>query len=209
MNTRAAAFVVLLLASCGPKAPADEAAGGRLAELGAGGSGGEGGAGGGVDVSRAIDDAKTALAALDDRLAKARDALAADTTDIADHDLAAVALAHDRTALASYLDDLQRCGADAAYCPTKLEEPAIPADYDAAHGELTSDFTADASKWPAAATALGDDACACRSYDCAMWILATLDRWEGVLSPRELDDDTAAAGETRARSCVHRRLGSR
>jgi hypothetical protein len=209
MNTRAAAFVVLLLASCGPKAPADEAAGGRLATLGGGGSGAEGGGGGGVDVSRAIDDAKAALAALDDRLATARAAIEADTTDLPDHDLAAVALAHDRTALASFLDDLERCGADAAYCPTQLDEPAVPADYDAAHGELTGDFTADASKWPAAASALGDDACACRTYDCAMWILAALDRWEGALSPRELDDDTAAAGETRARSCVHRRLGNR
>lgn len=209
MNTRLAPFVVLWLASCGPKTPADEATGGRLAELGGGGSGGEGGAGGGVDVSRAIDDAKAALAALDDQLAKAREQLGNDTADIEADDLAAVALAHDRAALASFLDDLQRCGTDAAYCPPELDEPAIPAEYDAAHGELTGDFTADASKWPSAATALGEHACACRTYDCAMWILAELDRWEGVLTPRELDDDRGAEGETRARSCVHRRLGGR
>ena len=77
MNRSLAGLVFVVLASCGPKVPAEEPGGGRLADTGGGGSGDEGGGGGGVggDVGRSIDDTRAALADLDQKLAAARDAL--------------------------------------------------------------------------------------------------------------------------------------
>jgi hypothetical protein len=195
MNRGLAWLVFPLLAACGPK-PSAEEGGGRLSDTGGDGETGEGG-GGGVasgEVGRAIDDAKDALADLDARLERARDAGSDD----------AVVLAQDRIALASFLAHLERCAADETQCPPRLDEPELPSEYDVPSGELKGAFGASADEWPDAAKTIAANACACRTRACTSWILAELERWTIALSAKDLD--AAAEDETRARECVHARI---
>ena len=194
MNRGLAWLVFPLLAACGPKVPAEEGGGG-LADTGDGEAGDEGG-GGGVasgDIGAAIEDAKQALAELDAKLAKARDA----------GDDSAVVLAADRIALVSYLGALERCTADEATCPP-FAAPELPSEFDVESGELKGAFGAAADEWPAAAKTIASNACACRTRACTSWVLAELDRWSDALTAEELD--AAADEETRARECVHARI---
>jgi hypothetical protein len=211
MNRSLPWLVFVTLAACGPRVPADEAGGGRLADVGAGGAGDEGGGAGGVggDVGRAIDDAKVGLAELDAKISAARTAIADGKQDDPAADELAVELEHDRIAMQSYLAHLERCATDAEACPPSLVEPAVPSEYDPASGELKGAFAAEASRWPAAAKQIAADACACRTYVCVGWVLAELDRWQRALSATDLDTDDAAVHETMARECVHARLGDR
>lgn len=183
MYSRFACLVVLAIAACGPKVAADEPE--RLADLDEGGD--EGGGAGGRDVSEAIAEAKAALAALD----------ALDEGDEA-------TLAKDRTALASFLADLERCAADGELCPPRVEEPTIPKEYDAATCEIGGSMTATVSEWEDAAPTLAASACGCRTRACAEWILAELRRWSDSLDDGQRDG--AAEHETLARECVHRRI---
>jgi hypothetical protein len=210
MNRTLAGLVFVALASCGPKVPAEEAGGGRLADVGEGGAGDEGGGGVGVggDVGRAIDEARAGLTELDGKIAAARAALEENKQDDPAADEAVIALEHDRVALQSFLADLERCAADKEACPPKLDEPTLPSEYDAATGELKDAFAADAAKWPDEAAQIAADACACRTYVCAEWILARLGRWQAALTPKQLDGEGAAVHETAARECVHARLGA-
>ena len=157
------------------------------------------------DVERALAADRDALAGLDKAIAQLD---ASDEADPGDARLLRVAaLRADRAARSATVAELTGCLEREEACPPSLDEPAIPSDFDAATGELSAGFEADATRWPQAAAAIEQHACACRTAACVAWVDADLQRWEAALSPSAEGDEVTAGQVTRARGCLWRRLG--
>jgi hypothetical protein len=205
MNTGVVAIVVgAVVAGCHPT-PVDDHTGGGTSGVDRGTAGEDPVSLGGKDVSKVLADEQAALADLEAKLAEAEAALEG-SKDPARVE-AMLALQHDRTARTSFIAHLERCSTDATQCPPRLDEPQIPSTYDPAIGEITGAFTATEDAWPAAATAIAEAACGCRTRRCVEWVLADLARWEGALTPHEQDAGDAAVSVTLARQCLWSRLG--
>ncbi len=203
MRVATAAFA--LLAACGPATPDATTPGGGLADADGSGGGGEAAARVRKEVAAAIAAETTALAALDADIVRAEQALDGGGEAAID---ALVTLRADRIARRSFLLHLRRCTDELQPCPPKLDEPRLPASWDASSQSLTGAFTAELARWPVAAADLAAAACACRTRSCAEWTLVDLGRWESALSLADQDDEAAAASVTMARSCAYARLGS-
>ncbi len=204
MRVAGALVGVLAVAACGPASPDPTTINDRrVADVGGGGTGDGDAAGAARELAAAIAAETEALAALDVDVARAEDAL--DTGGAAAED-ALLTLRADRVARRAHLRHLERCAAELVPCPPRLDEPTVPATWDAATQTLGGAFTADAAGFPAAAAELAAAACACRTQACAQWTLADLARWEDALPLP--DQDAAAEDVTLARSCAYARLGS-
>lgn len=205
MNTRAVLLVVgAVVTGCRP-APVEDATGGGPSDVDRGSAGDDPVSLGGKDVSRALADEQAALADLDAKIVDAETAVEGSKDPAVIE--AMLALHHDRTARRSFIAQLERCSTDATACPPSLDEPAIPDAYDPAIGEITGGFTARVDAWPAAASAIAEAACGCRTRRCVDWVMADLARWESALTPHEADAGDSAETVTQARGCLWSRLG--
>lgn len=205
MNTRGLVLVVgAVVAGCHPT-PVDDQTGGGPSDVDRGTAGDDPVSLGGKDVSKVLAAEQSALEDLDAKIAKAEAAMEGSK----DPGLveAMLVLQHDRIARASFIAQLQRCAGDATQCPPTFDEPAIPASYDPAIGEITGAFDARVEAWPDAATAIAASACGCRTRGCVDWVLADLARWEHALSPHDQDAGDATRSVTQARECLWSRLG--
>jgi hypothetical protein len=110
---------------------------------------------------------------------------------------------------AAFAAQLAACLQTPDDCPPSLDEPAIAPDFDPATLSFKGAFTADASKWPAAATSIEAAACGCRTGGCVSWVMADLDRWEAALAPSVQADEAAATHVVGARACIWTRLGKK